>query len=36
MDTDLNNLLAQQNRLLALPNEDIKTYLACRANPDES
>lgn len=34
MDTDYEEFFAQQDMLLALPEEDIDSYLARRANPD--
>jgi len=36
MDADFEEFFAQQDRLLALPEEDIDSYHARRANPDES
>ena len=36
MDTGLDDFFAQQEKLLALPEEDIDSYLSRRAKPDES
>lgn len=36
MDTGLDDFFAQQEKLMALPEEDIDSYLARRAKPDES
>ena len=35
MDTDFEEFFTQQDMLLALPDEDIKSYLARRANPNK-
>lgn len=36
MDTDIDDFFAQQEKLMALPEEDIDSYLARRAKHDES
>jgi len=36
MEADFEDFFAQQDKLLALPEEDVESYLARRAKPDES
>jgi len=36
MEKDFEDFFAQQDKLLALPEEDIDSYHARRANPDKS